>query len=299
MCGTPAYLLGIIKNFLAHRTFAVKIDNELSTQRPITAGVPQGAILSPLLYNIYTADIPILDNCNTAIYADDTLIYCSNSDINTASLNVQIALDSISEWCKKWRIALNPSKCEAKIFTLRRPLEPTKLKILNSEINWNPSDQAIKYLGVYLDKKLSWKFHINKKLNVAYARLSKLYPLLNRKSSIKRETGLLIYKSILRPLLLYACPIWGTAANLVLKRLQTYQNKVMRIILRCPWYIRTNQIHNELGVIEVKNYISKCTKRFFDNLNSTSGINYFQIGLISNNLRLRPRLPQDVLLQHQ
>ena len=143
------------------------------------------------------------------------MIYCSDSDINTASLNVKIALDSIPKWCKKWRIALNPNKCEAKMFTLRRSLEPTKLKILNSEINWNPSDQAIKYLGVYLDKKLSWKFHINKKLNVAW--LSKLYPLLNGESSIKKK-----------PLLIYDCPIWGTATNLVLNHIKmswVYQNK--------------------------------------------------------------------------
>ena len=84
-----------------YRTSAVKIDNEfkLSTQRPITAVVPQGATLSPLLYNSFTADIPILDNCNTAIFADDTLIYSTNSDINTAAnLNVQLPLDIIYEW---------------------------------------------------------------------------------------------------------------------------------------------------------------------------------------------------------
>lgn len=297
MCGTPAYLFGIVQDFLTERTFNVKIDNEFSTKRPILAGVPQGAILSPLLFNIFTADIPIPDNCNLAIYADDTLIYSSDPDINTARSNVQQALDSIIEWCKKWKITLNPSKCEAKVFTLRRPTEPRRLTILNSEINWNPSDQAIKYLGVFLDKKLSWKFHVNKKLNLAYARLSKFYPILNKRSTIKRESGLLIYKSILRPLLLYACPIWGTATNSVLKRLQTYQNKVLRIILRCPWYMRNKQIHKELGILEIKDYIIKYTKHFFQKLPSTSGIEYFNIGLISNNLRLKPRLPQDKYLQ--
>lgn len=295
--GVPLYLQNMINNFLKDRTFCVKIENSFSSTRPITAGVPQGAILSPILFNIFTADIPTSQITSTAVFADDTLLYYSHPDIYTAVATLQNSTNELTNWFKKWRIAINPNKSEAKIFSLRRNVDPPNLKIINQDVVWNPSDQAIKYLGVYLDKKLNWNFHVNKKLNSAYATLSKLYPILNRKTSTKIKSGLLIYKSILRPILLYACPIWGTASPTAIKKLQVFQNKVLRIILKCPWYTRNNQIHNELGVLDISNFIVKLSKAFFQKINFTDGINFFQIGQRSNlnQIRLKPRLPQDVL----
>lgn len=296
--GVPYYLLNIIKSFLLDRSFSVRVCGALSTTRPIKAGVPQGAILSPLLYNIYTSDMPTSPNVKSAIFADDTLLYSTHHNIETAILNVQGSLNNVTNWLLKWRISINPTKSEAKIFTLRRLREVQNIQILGIDIPWNPPDQAIKYLGVYLDQKLNWKCHINRKLNLAYGRLSKLFPILNKKSPLSVRSGILLYKSILRPLLLYACPIWGTASPCVINKLQTFQNKVLRIILKCPWYIRNNQIHYELGISPLDHCIKNTAKRFFRKLPNVSGIQHFHSGDPSDvgRLRLKPRLPQDVLL---
>ncbi len=69
------------------------------------------------------------------------------------------------------------------------------------------------------------KIHINKKLNLAYTRLSKLYPLLNKKSSMNIKIGTLIYKSILRPIFLYACPVWGTATQSAITNFKFFKTK--------------------------------------------------------------------------
>lgn len=299
--GTPMYLQNIIRSFLSDRTFSVRIDSTFSSTRPIRAGVPQGAILSPLLYNIYTSDMPFSQNCNTAVYADDTLLYSTHSDINIAAAQLQDSLNSLLNWFKKWKIAINSTKSESKIFTLRRPIDPPNITVLNSEIPWNPPDQAIKYLGVYLDRKLKWKIHITKKLNLAQGRLLKLYPLINKKSPLSIKNGLLLYKSLLRPLLLYASQVWGTASTSAITKLQIFQNKVLRKILHCPWYVRNNQVHKELGVLPIKEFISKITSKFFQKLPLNSSIQHFNIGQpsILEDLRLKPKLPQDVLVNVQ
>lgn len=291
--GVPCYLQRIIRSFLEDRTFSVNIGGVLSTTRPIQAGVPQGAILSPLLFNIYTSDMPTSLNVKTAVFADDTLLYSTHHDIRIATTNVQESLDSVINWFNKWRMAINPNKSEAKIFTLRRPEEPDNIEILGEVIPWNPADKAIKYLGVFFDRKLNWKLHINKKLNLAYGRLSKLFPLLSKKSPLSVKNGILLFKTILRPLLLYACPVWGTASSSVLKKLQTFQNKVLRIILKCPWYVRNTQIHKELGICPIESFIQKCVTKFFVTLPLVSGIEQFNTGRPSERLRLKPRLPQD------
>lgn len=296
--GVPCYLQNIIRSFLEDRTFSVKIGGTLSSSRPIQAGVPQGAILSPLLFNIYTSDLPLENSVKTAVFADDTLVYSTHHDIDIAAQNVQESLDNLIDWFVKWRIAINPTKTEAKIFTLRRPTDPQNFEILGEQIPWNPPDQAIKYLGVYLDRRLNWKFHINRKLNLAYGRLSKLFPILNKKSPLSKKNGILLYKTLLRPLIFYACPVWGTATSGAIQKLQTFQNKVLRIVLKCPWYVRNNQIHFELGIATVKSFTEKTTIKFFNKLQLTSGIQFFNTGRPSNldRLRLKPRLPQDVIL---
>jgi hypothetical protein len=237
-------------------------------------------------------------NVKTAVFADDTLLYSTHHDIEIATLNVQDALDHLMTWFTKWRIAINPTKSEAKIFTLRKPEDPQNFVILGEQIPWSPPDQGIKYLGVYLDRKLNWKFHINKKLNLAYGRLSKLFPLLNKKSSLSIKNGTLLFKTLLRPLITYACPIWGTASSSTIQKLQTFQNKVLRTIVKCPWYIRNIQLHHELGIEPIKNFIKKTSSKFFSKLHLTSGIGFYNTGQPSDigSLRLKPRLPQDVLL---
>src|SRR5436190_1429594 len=204
--GFPLYIKNIIKSFLHNRTFTVKIISSTSTHRAVNAGVPQGSVLGPLLFNIYLSDMPVPLDSTLALYEDDTAILVQNSSLEEAITNLQTSIDTLSFWFDQWRFSLNPTKCETKIFSLRKYNHPPTIQINDEEIQWNPDDSAVKYLGVFLDKKLNWNFHVNNRLNQAYARLSQLYPLINRKSKLKVSCAKLIYKSILRPLMMYACP---------------------------------------------------------------------------------------------
>ena len=75
------YLIKIIKSFLENRKFRVMIEGKLSATNTIPYGVPQGAVNSPTLYNIYTHDIPHQRHTQLALYADDTAFYVSSSMI--------------------------------------------------------------------------------------------------------------------------------------------------------------------------------------------------------------------------
>lgn len=76
----PYYL--IIKSYLQNRFFVVRLGNDLSSTHSIYAGVPQGSVLSPALYNLFTADIPQSDNTLLATYANDTAILAINVNSN-------------------------------------------------------------------------------------------------------------------------------------------------------------------------------------------------------------------------
>lgn len=293
---SPAYLTNVLASFVTNRTFCVRINNCLSDKKQINAGIPQGSILGPILFNVFVHDIPLPPTSTIAMYADDTAIITQDHDIHTAANKLQNALNTLQDWFMKWQLKLNPTKCEAKIFTLRRPQNPNNIIINDEEIIWNPTDSAIKYLGVYLDKRLTWSYHINKKLNDGYARLSMLYPIINRKSKLKVKCATLIYKSILRPLVTYGCVIWGTASKTNIKKVQTFQNKVLRIAINAHWFIRNSQIHRELDVPHIEDFIKSCAKTFFKTINNCASARNLNLSEKTRNNRLKKRLPQDILL---
>lgn len=75
-----------------------------------------------------------------------------------------------------------------------------------------------------------------------------LYPLINFKSTLHIKSSLLLYTSIIRPLISYACSAWAAASPTKIKKLQILQNKFLEICLKVPWIMRNSQIHNDTGI---------------------------------------------------
>jgi hypothetical protein len=135
----------------------VRCDDELSTVHHIKAGVPQGSILASTLCKIFTATIPHSNDTILATFADDTGIISSNLDINIEIKNLQNHLLKLQHWFKLWRIKINENKSHNITFTLRHNDSPPVF--LNEEII--PKINSVKYLGVHLDKRLTWATHKN------------------------------------------------------------------------------------------------------------------------------------------
>ncbi|GFY69620.1 hypothetical protein TNIN_328681 [Trichonephila inaurata madagascariensis] len=81
---SPTYLIKIIHSYLDNRTFNHKLNNVPSSQRPILASTPQGSILSPALYNIYTCDFHTDNNTTVCLFADAAAILCNRNTVEKA-----------------------------------------------------------------------------------------------------------------------------------------------------------------------------------------------------------------------
>ncbi|GBP92614.1 RNA-directed DNA polymerase from mobile element jockey [Eumeta japonica] len=86
----------------------------------IRSGVPQGSILGPVLYLIFTADIPTDNKTFIATYADDTAIMSVHENAAISSSNLQKHITEVEQWMKTWRIKANQSKSAHVTFTLRK-----------------------------------------------------------------------------------------------------------------------------------------------------------------------------------
>jgi len=110
--------LNWIKNFLTRRTYQVKVGEEYSYTYSTDNGTPQGSSLSPILFLIMVNDFPKLSSSTSdAFFADDCTIWRSGTNIQSIIHHLQLDLNIISEWCKKWDLIINVDKTVGIVFT--------------------------------------------------------------------------------------------------------------------------------------------------------------------------------------
>ena len=207
--GLPTKIVRIIASFLKNRQFVVNYQNKMSGKAHPTAGVPQGSCLSPILYLIYVNDIKVTNNHSTNItqFADDIAIWNQAWQSSDATKLLQVALKPIEDWCKKWRVKLNPTKSIFIIFS-RNPNKPkiklnNSIKLFNHTIN--PSSAAT-FLGIELDENLNFKSHIQNLLNKGNKRLNVIKALSGGNVGIAPAIALKLYMQYIRCIFEYCSP---------------------------------------------------------------------------------------------
>jgi hypothetical protein len=242
----PAYTLLI--SYLTDIMFQVRHQEAYATLHPILAGVPQGSILGPILCTIFTADLPESEQTLTATYADDTAILASHEDPKVDASKVQTHLYRLEQWLQQWRICANESKSTHVTFTLRRE------ECLPVHLNGRPIPQSDKpkYLGLHLDRRLTWRTHIHAKRKQLEPSFKRMYWIIGRHSQMSIKNKLLLYKTLLRPIWTYGIPLWGMASQSNIAILQRFQNKVLRTIVNAPWYIPNRVLHPGLLILTVR-----------------------------------------------
>jgi len=287
----PVQFHEILQNYIINRKFQVKYDSSISKLCEINAGVPQGSVLGPILYLLYTADLPTSTNVTTSTFADDTAILVSNKNPQTASRVLQEHLFKIEDWLTKWRINVNESKSAHITFSLNKRTCPM-VKLNNKTI---PQHNDVKYLGLHLDRRLTWKKHIEMKRKQMKLKFSKLYWMMGRNSKLSLDCKLLLYKSIIMPIWTYGIQLWGTTSASNKDLLQKSQSKILRTITNAPWYMRNSNIHKDLGVPTVVEATREYSMRYRARLE-------FHPNKLARNLinqpkyiRLRRRDPLDLM----
>ncbi|GFW42293.1 RNA-directed DNA polymerase from mobile element jockey [Trichonephila clavipes] len=257
----PPPLILLLKSYISDRSFTVKINRTFSQVRPAKAGVAQGSILGPVLFNLYVNDILKTTNTMICMYADDTAILSRHYNPNTLTQNINEHLAHLEIWFSVWKIALNTTKTEAVFFTQRRP--PPEITLQNQRIPWS---QHTKYLGVIIDKNLTFRQHITYVRNKFKNATRQIYSLICKKSKLNRHNKMLIYTLILKPLLTYASPIWAHAARTNINLIEISQNVILRQILDAHWYMRNADIRSALNIPTIRQTIRKLAINFFSNI---------------------------------
>ena len=262
--GFPMYLIKIIKNYLSQRSFKVFLNGICSDLFDIVAGVPQGSIIGPLLYNIFTSDLPTLPgNGVVSLFADDTAVIYKGKIIRYLVGRLQKGLDVLSKYFNDWKIRINATKTQTIIFPLSKsprfaPRDDALIKMNDVTIPWS---KDVIYLGLTLDSKLLFRQHVDKTVTKCNILIRCLYPLINRKSKLSFKNKLAVYKQIIYPVIEYAVPVWECCAKTHKLKLQRIQNKILRMVLNVPSWTRTLDVHELAGIKTLDEKVQiYCTK---------------------------------------
>ena len=196
-------LLSWFLSYMSNRKQCVVIEGSSSAWLPVVSGVPQGSLLGPLLFILYTNDIGVglSEGSKIALYADDAKLFCMVNSLEDC-LSLQSDLDRISQWSNTWKLKFNSEKCI--VLSFARVLKydfPYNLNntILNRATEFND-------LGLTVSNNLSWKRHIAQIVSKANRLLGFIKRTLGFRAPVKSK--LFLYNSLIRSTLSYASVLW-------------------------------------------------------------------------------------------
>ena len=157
--GISGSLLGWIKSYLNGRQQLTAVNGSTSEMTPLSFGIPQGSVLGPTLFTLFTNDLPSsVSSGSVFMFADDTTVYCISEMAEKNIVQLNSALCELNEWCLINRLTPHPSKSEAMLISRKNPsINIPSIFIGNSTIEWVPKSRL---LGMIIDEKLTWTPHM-------------------------------------------------------------------------------------------------------------------------------------------
>ena len=219
----------LLESYLTNRSQYIEVGKIKSTMCAVEVGVPQGSILSPLLFLIHINDFKKCTKLKVINFADDTMLYYKFKERNDIESFLKSELHKVNKWMKENHLKLNINKTKFMIFAP----ESDKFKDLNSlKILVNKQQEIeqvtqCKYLGLIIDNKLNWKAHINQLTKKLAKTLGILYKTRQYLNQTSRK---LILNSLFISHLRYGILCYGRTFDTYLKPLDILYNRALRCI---------------------------------------------------------------------
>ena len=236
--GTP---LDLISNFLSNRSTIVRINSVYSNPKALTMGLPQGSVLSAILFLFYINDLPNISNkFKSILFADDTVLCFTDKNQTRIYETCNNELIKFSSWTICNRLSVSLEKTRTLTITTRQNFTPGNITMNTVNLT---NEQTFKYLGVIPDEKMKFSAHTK----YISGKLSKGIGILYRiRDCAPHQVLKALYYSFIFPYLSYGVIVWGGTYDVHLKPLVVLQKRAIRIINKQPYLAHTNPlfIHN-------------------------------------------------------
>ena len=213
------------------------LNGQTSNWKEVLAGVPQGSILGPLFFLVYINDLPDGTQSNVKIFADDTSIFSVMID-NIREILQHYDLNLVSKWADRWKMSFNPDPSkQAKEIVFSKKRSTTQLPDLIFNNNIISRVDSHKHLGMILDSKLRFNYHLKEKISIANKGIGTIRLLYK---FLPRSTLISIYKAFVRPHLDYGDIIYDNSSNVSLSQMieSIQYNAALAIVLFVALHVK-------------------------------------------------------------
>uniref|UniRef100_A0A3B3RCJ5 Reverse transcriptase domain-containing protein n=1 Tax=Paramormyrops kingsleyae TaxID=1676925 RepID=A0A3B3RCJ5_9TELE len=227
--GLPHSTCRWIKDFLSDRTQRVRVGPYYSTPISMSTGSPQGCVLSPLLYTLYTHDcIPAHRSNNIVKFADDTTVVGLISGGDESAYRDEV--EKLTAWCSNNNLLLNTVKTKELIVDFRKKAENIQPFIINGDCVEKVSDS--RFLGVTISEDLTWGTHTSEVVKKTQKRLYFLRVL--RKNYIPEKLLVSFYRCTVESIMVYCLCAWFSSCTVAQRKELHRIIKVAQRIVGCP-----------------------------------------------------------------
>ena len=236
--GVKGKLLRLLNSFLSDRYVYLRVNTYIGGKRKcLLIGVPQGSVLSPILFIIFISDLlktcnlpSTIVNCTESFkFADDGSVTVVGDDFPTVQKNMQILCHYITDWCLKWRLVVNCNRNKTEIIILspihnhKDAEDLPKVKIGSTDLEYV---EKSKVLGITIDEHLTFSHHARAVLRNCWHAWHKVSDKTTRKRGLNTSSLSILFKTIVLTKLLYASPIWLN------DNLSVFKDFMSRVLLR-------------------------------------------------------------------
>ena len=263
--GIRGCALDWIRSYLSNRFQKVKIKENVSSEKKMTCGVPQGSILGPLLFIMYINDIcQVSETMSLILFADDTNLFMKDKCLDTLANRMTEELDKIQDWLNCNKLSLNVLKTNFMIFTTN-----AKNRNLNKPLNIKNTEikqvKSTKFLGVKIQENLKWDEHIAS----IKTKLSRATGIIRKvKNDLPPKSLKQIYDVLFVPHLNYCNVIWGHSCVTHLEPLWLLQKRAIRSVTGSEYLAHTSPLFKTLKTLKLEDMTKLATLTYmYKNLN--------------------------------
>ena len=249
--GIPKLITNLIYKLYNNRELYLYTSEEVLGPQTARVGLPQGTILSALNYVLFTHDLEKIlpNNVKIIQYADDVCIYVSDNSTKNCLQALDRSLIKISQWMTANGLEISYSKTSVTTFTRSRMEFPPFVILNNTRIAHNTST---KFLGVYIDTKLSWKDHVGEVIRKSEKAINILRMISSLRWGADPIVSLTFYRATIRSIIDYGSLAYGSACNTLLNKLDVLHNKSLRLCIGLLRDTPINTLLSEAGELPLK-----------------------------------------------
>ena len=241
--GIQGSLYNLLCSYLGERMIRVVLNGSSSKWQKVTAGVPQGSILGPLMFLLYINDIVNDLESDIYLYADDVVLTLNLNRSNTEEQFEQLNRDMqrLSNWASKWMMSFNPTK--TKFMVISNNHQENYPVVTMNGINLERV-HTFPQSGLHLNDQMSWSDHIDKHISKASKKIGLIWKL---SSSVPRFAVENIYTAYIRPQLEYANIVYANCTREQSARLESVQRRAAIACTRAYNRTSTKRLLEEVG----------------------------------------------------